>query len=96
MQGASAHNINYAFSQTWLPTVQEVLQADWQDAGHSPQPPVLSDFTIVFLVTVVILFAIIDSSLSSCLLSILSVFQKERKSFNRFYLSYRWSLPFSS
>ena len=42
---------NY-FSQTWLPTVQEVLQADWQDAWHSPQPPVLSDFCIVGLLTV--------------------------------------------
>jgi hypothetical protein len=27
------------FAQTWLPTVQEVLQADWQEAWHSPQPP---------------------------------------------------------
>jgi len=26
------------FSQTWLPTVQDVLQADWQDAWHSPHP----------------------------------------------------------
>jgi len=23
---------------TWLPTVQEVLQADWHEAWHSPQP----------------------------------------------------------
>jgi len=29
----------FLLSQTWLPTVQEVLQADWQDAWHSPQPP---------------------------------------------------------
>jgi hypothetical protein len=27
------------FSHFWLATVQEVLQADWQDAWHSPQPP---------------------------------------------------------
>jgi hypothetical protein len=24
--------------QVWLATVQEVLQADWQEAWHSPQP----------------------------------------------------------
>jgi len=27
------------FSQSWLATVQEVLQADWQEVWHSPQPP---------------------------------------------------------
>ena len=26
-------------SQVWLPTVQDVLQADWQDVWHSPHPP---------------------------------------------------------
>jgi hypothetical protein len=29
----------FLFSHFWLATVQEVLQADWQDAWHSPQPP---------------------------------------------------------
>ena len=28
-----------SFSHFWLATVQEVLQADWQDVWHSPQPP---------------------------------------------------------
>jgi hypothetical protein len=27
-----------AFSQAWLPTVQEVLHALWQLVWHSPQP----------------------------------------------------------
>ena len=27
------------FSHFWLATVQEVLQADWQEVWHSPQPP---------------------------------------------------------
>src|SRR5699024_12813787 len=27
------------FLQLWLATVQLVLQADWQEAWHSPQPP---------------------------------------------------------
>ncbi len=30
-------NTHY-FVQTWLPTVQDVLQADWQDVWHSLQP----------------------------------------------------------
>ena len=29
----------YLFSHFWLATVQEVLQADWQEVWHSPQPP---------------------------------------------------------
>ena len=29
----------YTFSHFWLATVQEVLQADWQEVWHSPQPP---------------------------------------------------------
>jgi hypothetical protein len=29
----------YWFSHFWLATVQEVLQADWQEVWHSPQPP---------------------------------------------------------
>jgi len=27
------------FSQLWFATVQEVLQADWQEVWHSPHPP---------------------------------------------------------
>ena len=30
------------FSHCWLATPQEVLQADWQEVWHSPQPPVLT------------------------------------------------------
>ena len=29
----------YTFSHFWLATVQDVLQADWQEVWHSPQPP---------------------------------------------------------
>ena len=46
----------FLLSQTWLPTVQDVLHADWQDAWHSPQPPVLSVFCIVGLLTVLMCF----------------------------------------
>ena len=30
----------YYFWQPWLLTVQDVLQADWQEVWHSPHPPV--------------------------------------------------------
>jgi len=30
------------FSQLWFATPQLVLQADWQDVWHSPQPPFLA------------------------------------------------------
>ena len=44
-------------SQLWLPTVQLVLQADWQVLLHSPQPVTfLSEgFAIVFIITVTLL-----------------------------------------
>ena len=51
-------------SQTWLPTVQEVLQADWQEAGHSPQPPVRRVFFSIALLTVWICFLICITSKS--------------------------------
>jgi hypothetical protein len=31
------HLTGYARAQTWLPTVHEVLQADWQETWHLPQ-----------------------------------------------------------
>jgi len=34
---------DYCFSQGWLATPQDVLQADWQDVWHSPQPPFCTD-----------------------------------------------------
>lgn len=49
-------------SQTWLPTVQEVLQADWQEAGHSPQPPVRRVLFSIALLTVLICFLITTTS----------------------------------
>jgi hypothetical protein len=32
------------FSHFWFATVQEVLQADWQEVWHSPQPPLQALF----------------------------------------------------
>jgi len=40
-------------SQDWFPTVQLVLQADWQVLLHSPQPVVhlFTGFAIVLIIT---------------------------------------------
>jgi len=42
------------FSHSWLATVQEVLQADWQEAWHSPQPPFAQDSFRLALLMVLI------------------------------------------
>ena len=46
----------YFLSHFWLATVQEVLQADWQDAWHSPQPPLQADSLRLALFKVLICF----------------------------------------
>ena len=49
---------DYYFSHFWLATVQEVLQADWQDAWHSPQPPLAADCFKLALFNVLMCFMI--------------------------------------
>ena len=44
------------FSQLWLPTVQDVLHADWQDVWHSPHPPFFMDSFKSLVVNVLICF----------------------------------------
>jgi len=39
-------------SQVWFPTVQEVLQADWQEVWHSPHPPFFNVFCNLFVFNV--------------------------------------------
>jgi hypothetical protein len=39
-----------------LATVQDVLQADWQDAWHSPQPPLSAVFFKFLVFSVFICF----------------------------------------
>jgi hypothetical protein len=41
-----------------LPTVQEVLQADWQEAWHCPQPPVLIESEGLLIVLICFVLAI--------------------------------------
>jgi hypothetical protein len=51
----------FLFSHGWFATPHDVLQADWQEVWHSPQPPffVLSFMSLVSIV--LILFMIITS-----------------------------------
>jgi len=44
------------FSHFWFATVQEVLQADWQEVWHSPQPPVAAVFFRLLLLIVLMCF----------------------------------------
>ena len=46
------------FSQAWLATPQEVLQADWQEVWHSPHPPFLTEARRSRVLIVRILFII--------------------------------------
>ena len=43
-------------SQVWLPTVHEVLHADWQEVWHSPHPPFAIVFFNVLVVNVLMRF----------------------------------------
>jgi hypothetical protein len=47
---------HFTASQLWFATVQLVLQADWQDAWHSPQPPLASVLFSIFVLSVFISF----------------------------------------
>lgn len=58
MSVKSSNDLNYFCSHTWLPTVQEVLHADWQEAGHSPHPPVFKVLFNIALFTVLMCFLI--------------------------------------
>jgi len=53
----------FLFLQIWFPTVQDVLQADWQDAWHSPQPPETTVFERAFFTTTFICFIKISNLL---------------------------------
>ena len=57
----SARYYLLAFSQLWLPTVQEVLHADWQEVWHSPHPPFFMDSFKVLLFKVFTCFMILAS-----------------------------------
>ena len=61
-------------SHFWLATVQEVLQADWQELWHLPQPPFSAEAFRLALLIVVMCFKMNTSFVlycRSCLRSIL-------------------------
>ena len=53
-------NYLFVFSHCWLATPQLVLQADWQDVWHSPQPPFLA-LSQRFFVSRVLIFISLSS-----------------------------------
>jgi len=55
--------LRYFCSHFWLATPQEVLQADWQEVWHSPQPPFLTLSQRLRVFRVLILFMMIGSHL---------------------------------
>jgi hypothetical protein len=56
-------NYLFLFSHFWLATPQLVLQADWQEVWHSPQPPFLA-LSHRFRVAMVLILFIIRISYS--------------------------------
>ena len=69
-----SHRLSFYYFclQTWLPTVQHVLQADWQEVWHSPQPPVLAVFCKDSVLIVRIRLAMIILLNTYCITVILS------------------------
>lgn len=53
------------FSHFWFATPQDVLQADWQEVWHSPQPPLLTVLVISLVSIVLILFMLIPPKINS-------------------------------
>ena len=53
------------FSHFWFATPQDVLQADWQEVWHSPQPPLLTVLVISLVSIVLILFMVIPPKINS-------------------------------
>ena len=54
----------YSFSHFWLATPQLVLQADWQEVWHSPQPPFFA-LSHMSRVASVLILSLLGSLLSS-------------------------------
>jgi hypothetical protein len=43
----------FTFSHSWFATVQEVLQADWHEVWHSPQPLPSVSFSVPFAMVLI-------------------------------------------
>ena len=79
LEALSDHYL-FGFSQLWLPTVQEVLHADWQEVWHSPHPPFFTVFCKFFVFRVLIC-SITLSSLCNYILGIVYHISFHFKSF---------------
>ena len=55
---SSDYLTSLSFKQTWLPTVQDVLHADWQEVWHSPHPDFSALVFIPALFRVLMCFSI--------------------------------------
>jgi len=42
--------LRFVFSHSWFATVQDVLQADWHEVWHSPQPLLVVFFKVGFAI----------------------------------------------
>jgi hypothetical protein len=56
--------LRLVLSHCWFATVQEVLQADWHDVWHSPQPLLAVFFNVGFAI-VLMCFILFSSFLNS-------------------------------
>ena len=68
--GNQARSAYLQFSQVWFPTVQDVLQADWQDVWHSLHPPFFIVSFKLLPVNVLICFILITSCLNFAMCSL--------------------------
>jgi hypothetical protein len=50
--------LRLVFSHSWFATVQEVLQADWQEVWHSPQPLPAVVFSAGFAIVLMCFIAV--------------------------------------
>ena len=82
-------------SHFWLPTVQDVLHADWHEVWHSPQPPFFSVFCNFLVFKVFTCFIIISPlSLFGKIPSIFAIITQPYKYANIFYSFRTDFLPF--
>jgi hypothetical protein len=55
-----SYYLRFVFSHSWFATVQDVLQADWHEVWHSPQPLLTVFFKVGFAI-VLIFFMYVSS-----------------------------------
>jgi hypothetical protein len=51
--------LRFVFSHSWFATVQDVLQADWHEVWHSPQPLPVVFFKVGFAIVLMFFIYVI-------------------------------------